>query len=250
MNKNISDYSHVFIDCGGHKAESVKKARQMFGPDILIVTFEPNSDLHAAYDIDECKNNFILMPYGVSTENGTINFFENTGGTQCFTAVKEMVQNTKDVKNVKSVDCIDICAWIKDNVHEKQRVTLKLDVEGLEYNILPKMLATGIMPLIDEIFMDFHAHRMFKDVRNFIAKDYEEMLRIAVDCEHHNLSMLSMHNGLIFELFGVTKSIFHWDALIDAGTQQPTHCLKPVYYLAYRQDHGFAKIPLPNLHYT
>lgn len=61
----------------------------------------------------------------------------------------------KDQKNV-NVECVDISSWIKSNFSKEDHIVLKLDIEGGEYDVIPKMLEAGALEYVDKLFCEIH----------------------------------------------------------------------------------------------
>jgi hypothetical protein len=53
---------------------------------------------------------------------------------------------------------IDFIEFLQRRVASSDFVVIKMDVEGEEWNLLPRLLQTGTAPLIDELFVECH-HR-------------------------------------------------------------------------------------------
>jgi FkbM family methyltransferase len=53
---------------------------------------------------------------------------------------------------------IDIADFIKRRFVRDDFVVVKMDIEGAEYNVVPRLLETGAVSLIDEIFVEIHTN--------------------------------------------------------------------------------------------
>ena len=51
---------------------------------------------------------------------------------------------------------IDIADFVNRTVSLGDFVVVKMDVEGTEYQLLPHLLKSGVLPLIDEMFIEMH----------------------------------------------------------------------------------------------
>ncbi|CAA3018381.1 PREDICTED: uncharacterized protein LOC104426933 [Olea europaea subsp. europaea] len=56
----------------------------------------------------------------------------------------------------------DFAEWLKNTVSERDYVVMKMDVEGTEFNLIPRLIETGAICLIDEIFLECHYNRWQK----------------------------------------------------------------------------------------
>lgn len=58
---------------------------------------------------------------------------------------------------IRETECIDLAEFIINEFCEDDHVALKLDVEGAEYDILLHLINRGVMPLLDELYVEFHS---------------------------------------------------------------------------------------------
>jgi len=54
------------------------------------------------------------------------------------------------------VESIDFSFWLSWIVRPGDKVRLKMDIEGAEYEVLPKMLEDGTIQLVDELIIEWH----------------------------------------------------------------------------------------------
>ena len=57
------------------------------------------------------------------------------------------------------IQCVDICEVI-NSLHDYQKIILKLDVEGAEYEILEKLLESGLMSRVSKLYAEWHWNKM------------------------------------------------------------------------------------------
>ena len=64
---------------------------------------------------------------------------------------------------VQDHDCGDECfkltglgKWLKENVTPEDFVVCKMDVEGMEWKLIPHLKEMGVLTLIDELFFECH----------------------------------------------------------------------------------------------
>jgi hypothetical protein len=60
---------------------------------------------------------------------------------------------------VNEIEGFDFAEWLKSTVTEKDFVVMKMDVEGTEFDLIPRLFETGAICLIDEIFLECHYSR-------------------------------------------------------------------------------------------
>lgn len=62
-------------------------------------------------------------------------------------------------KNVSSVPTLDFGRWLRQTVQSHDYVAVKMDIEGAEFPLLDHLLATGVLCLVDELFVEIHFNR-------------------------------------------------------------------------------------------
>jgi hypothetical protein len=60
---------------------------------------------------------------------------------------------------VNVIEGFDFAEWLKNTVSKKDFVMMKMDVEGTEFDLIPRLFETGAICLIDEIFLECHYNR-------------------------------------------------------------------------------------------
>lgn len=170
----------LFIDCGGHDGCSVIKFLEMH-PDFECFSFEPNPILWPYYRLLPTK----LHRSAAFTYDGTMKFFVDPVDADGSTVMElKKVDATGSLTNQQcptiSVPCIDLDAFIRDNTIPSDYVVLKLDIEGAEYDVLEKLMRTGVVNRIDELFAEFHWERAGIPQERHIA--LLESLKTHFDC--------------------------------------------------------------------
>ena len=83
-------------------------------------------------------------------------------GGSCIKEMRDKHNRTPEHENLYtfeepvSVECIDFSKWIKDNFSKEDYIFVKMDIEGSEYKILPKMIEDGTMSYIDTLVIEWH----------------------------------------------------------------------------------------------
>ncbi|RYR54603.1 hypothetical protein Ahy_A06g029918 isoform I [Arachis hypogaea] len=60
---------------------------------------------------------------------------------------------------VEKIKGFDFAAWLKNTVSKNDFVVMKMDVEGTEFDLIPRLFETGAICLVDEIFLECHYNR-------------------------------------------------------------------------------------------
>lgn len=70
----------------------------------------------------------------------------------------------------KTVQGFDFADWLKKTVSLDDFVVLKMDIEGTEFDLLPRMFETGAICLVDELFLECHYNRWQRTSPNRTSK--------------------------------------------------------------------------------
>eukprot|EP00250_Pteridium_aquilinum_P001906 c12113_g1_i1 orf=386-2140(+) len=67
--------------------------------------------------------------------------------------------NSLLAEGLQKVHGFDFAEWLAKAVTKDDFVVMKMDIEGTEFDLLPRMLETGAMCLVDELFLECHYNR-------------------------------------------------------------------------------------------
>jgi FkbM family methyltransferase len=63
-------------------------------------------------------------------------------------------------KKTVKVQTIDFVKWLKDNISKDDFVLIKMDIEGVEFKVLPRIIENS--EYVNEMFIEFHYNRWMK----------------------------------------------------------------------------------------
>jgi FkbM family methyltransferase len=148
----------IFIDGGGNWKKIVDRYLALADFDKVYV-FEPNPLFYDSYK----NSNYQLIKKAIWVENIKKNFYISKDENQVFSSLFE--NKLSKLKNelvdnywskTLEVDCIDFSQWVKDNFNEQDDITLKLDIEGAEFDVIEKMIEDKTIKMINKLFVEFH----------------------------------------------------------------------------------------------
>jgi FkbM family methyltransferase len=159
---------NCLIDCGTHYFQGLNKLNSIyhFDDNWIIYSFEANPQTFAeSLKYKPQLNNLFHINKAVSTKNGisTINCDINCGqGSNILENPprKDILYGNSFSYSSSSIETIDLCNFI-DQI-DADRLILKLDIEGEEFNILPKIIETNVYKKINILYIEFH-ERFFID---------------------------------------------------------------------------------------
>ena len=83
-------------------------------------------------------------------------------GGSCAAKFKDKIKDTSERDELYKwhetikVESLDLSQWIVDNFSKDDYIVLKMDIEGSEYEILPKMIKDGSINYINAAFIEWH----------------------------------------------------------------------------------------------
>lgn len=165
----------VFLDCGGHKGQSVKKAIEIYGSDIDIFSFEPSPLLWPFFN----ELPTTLIKKAVSDKYETVPFYlgRYSLGSTLFKNKKTGAINYEEPIMVETVD---LSSWIKENIPLESYIILKLNVEGAEIPVLRKMIDDGTLARVKELYCNFHYNRFIGGDKNVDRKVIGDVFKYGI----------------------------------------------------------------------
>lgn len=172
--------SKIFLDGGTHLGGGIKSISKKEGIDSTwrIHTWEANPHTYKKNLTDTKKyNNFNIQFYNsaLSTYDGKIDVMVlkqttkytkevvNTGqGSTTLSADKFKNPSLKESQMLEKVEinCIDFVSWIEKHTTSTDEITIKLDVEGSEYEILEKLIESNHLARIKKIYVEWHSYAL------------------------------------------------------------------------------------------
>lgn len=159
---------YVYVDVGARSYGSsigswFRKQYPKQNKTFEIYAIEADKTFHEEYNT---KKAVTLVPYAAWVRNETL-FFEinrdpgkkaeeNGRGMGRIQPVQSSANFIGDVDKIRG---FDFAHWLKKTVSERDFVVMKMDVEGTEFDLIPRLFETGAICLIDEIFLECHYNR-------------------------------------------------------------------------------------------
>ena len=148
-----------FIDCGGHNSCSARIFRKIYDPGckVHIYSFEVEPTFFKYYD--NLKNH-TLIKKAVWIEDGEMEFYRDSeqrkaGGSM----IKKTAPKRHNSKPI-IVETIDIARWMIENFSSAYTIDLKMDIEGAEYQVIPRMIDAGAFSMINRFMPEWHWYKI------------------------------------------------------------------------------------------
>ncbi|KAK1437155.1 hypothetical protein QVD17_02941 [Tagetes erecta] len=174
---------YVYIDVGSRSygssiASWFKKQYPKQNKTFDIYAIEADKHFHDQYKL---KKGVTLLPYAAWVKNETLVFEINqTPGDENVEQGRGMgrIQPVKSgggiVGSVDEIQGFDFAEWLKNTVSEKDFVVMKMDIEGTEFDLIPRLIETGAICLIDEVFLECHYNRWQKCCPGIRSPKYQK----------------------------------------------------------------------------
>ena len=158
-----------FIDCGAHCGESILTAKQRFGNDINIISFEPIPGLAKQLQEIHQDNPTIQIQNSAVWVNDDIKKFHLSEAYTDGSSLLNSLNNLRNDHHIK-VNCFDLSTWLFESFTKDDYLILKLDIEGAEYEVLNKIIEDGTIKLVNELWGEWHDMKIDDKPTQSLAK--------------------------------------------------------------------------------
>lgn len=164
-----------FIDCGAHCGESILQAKQRFGQDITVISFEPipyfANQLKEIYKDDDT----VMVENAAVWINQDIKKFYVHGEITDGSSLLTLYGGVEEGRYI-NIPCFDLSSWIMDTFDSDDYLILKLDIEGAEYEVLNKLIEDGAIKMIKELWGEWHHQKIEDEYTHKLAKKIQDYL--------------------------------------------------------------------------
>jgi FkbM family methyltransferase len=168
---------YVYVDVGARSYGSsigswFRKQYPKQNHTFEVFAVEADPAFHADY---ARKKGVTLLPYAAWVRNETLTFEINDGpGSKKGDADDVRKPSGRGMGRIRTgagamegvssgevrrIPAFDLAEWLKRTASEQDYVVMKMDVEGTEFDLIPRMLDTGAICLVDELFLECHYNR-------------------------------------------------------------------------------------------
>lgn len=162
---------YIYIDVGARSYGSsigswFKKQYPKQNHTFEIFAIEADKAFHNEY---LSKKGINLLPYAAWVRNESLSFEVNHDkdqkadekGGKGMGRIRPsgLPLDGKSVGDLHAIQGFDFADWLKSTVTERDFVVMKMDVEGTEFDLIPRLFETGAICLIGELFLECHYNR-------------------------------------------------------------------------------------------
>jgi FkbM family methyltransferase len=160
---------YVYVDVGDRSYGSsigswFKKQYPKQNKTFHVYAIEADKAFHQEYVM---KKGVTLLPYAAWVKNESLVFeINNDPGDKKKEKVGRGMGRIQPLDSqggggggVHKIQGFDFAEWLKNTVTMNDFVVMKMDVEGTEFDLIPRLFETGAICLVDEIFLECHYNR-------------------------------------------------------------------------------------------
>ncbi|KAG4922203.1 hypothetical protein AAZX31_18G189400 [Glycine max] len=171
---SIADISfknrYVYVDVGARSYGSsigswFRKQYPKQNKTFHVYAIEADKTFHQEYGL---KKGITLVPYAAWVKNETLMFEIHRDPGEHVEVKGRGMGRIQPLQSsgrgefdgeVEKIQGFDFANWLKKTVSKNDFVVMKMDVEGTEFDLIPRLIKTGAICLIDEIFLECHYNR-------------------------------------------------------------------------------------------
>ncbi|KAJ1381265.1 S-adenosyl-L-methionine-dependent methyltransferase [Sesbania bispinosa] len=159
---------YVYVDVGARSYGSsigswFRKQYPKQNRTFEVYAIEADKAFHEEY---RTKKGITFLPYAAWVRNETL-FFEITRDPSKKVMMKgrgmgrinPVQTSSSHMGDMDKIQGFDFANWLKSVVTSRDFVVVKMDVEGTEFHLIPRLIQTGAICLIDELFLECHYNR-------------------------------------------------------------------------------------------
>lgn len=151
-----------------------------------VYAIEADKTFHQEYGL---KKGITLVPYAAWVKNETLTFeIHRDPGEQVevkgrgMGRIRPLRSSAGDFDGeVEKIQGFDFADWLKNTVSKNDFVVMKMDVEGTEFDLIPRLFETGAICLVDEIFLECHYNRWQRCCPGKRSTKYEKTYEQCLD---------------------------------------------------------------------
>jgi FkbM family methyltransferase len=165
----------LFLDCGSNLGQGFSYFSRHFPLlhyDFVLIEPNPNCKSRLMKIVSRSGGRVQLIAAAASTTSGTTEFYGISDGPagRVFDGASIVVGDggwlgvTKRGSPIQ-IETFSFSALLKAKAKDYDTLVVKMDIEGAEYEVLEDMLAQGIPPVLDAIYVEFHSTKMISSLR-------------------------------------------------------------------------------------
>ena len=188
---------NIFLDCGTHLCEGLGKFynKGIIDSSYEIHTFEPNPACNVENRVKRLPLHINVHKKAVWVEDGVVSFFQenhkksNSGspsdgysdidGWGSSVDGSEFCEHMNDQYTCIQVESLDFNDFV-DSLPKESNILCKMDIEGSEFKVLRRLINTGVIQKLNEIWVEFHEWHIPNENKESVTKITNDIIKLGV----------------------------------------------------------------------
>jgi FkbM family methyltransferase len=174
-----ADMRKVFIDCGCREGDAIAAflGDQAVGWGAYYRCLSPHPDAgeyeFIGFESPDYKHleatrarfrgvHFSLIEKLAWVHDGVVAFDSDGESADCRLLQVSRLEHTEPWRHpnpqavIRDLPCVDLSRFLLTEFDPADRIALKLDIEGAEYEVLRRLIDTGAVTLLSELYVEYH----------------------------------------------------------------------------------------------
>lgn len=148
---------HIFIDLGAGSGDDIKGFYSLGLQNKLAEVYAFEANPQRTEGIKKRFPNITVYTAAAGTEDTvTKMYLGKTLNTSSLNINKVTIEKNRYIE----VEVIDLCRWMKENFDAQDYITMVMDIEGGEYELVDNLRETGLINWINEFYIEFHGTKL------------------------------------------------------------------------------------------
>lgn len=186
----------VFIDLGAGSGDDIKGYFGLNPENITHEVFAFEANPARVNDIKDKYPNVVVYAAAAGTQDTTAKLY--IGKTLNSSSLNENKKGLPKDKAIQ-VPVVDICRWMRTNFSIDDYITMVVDIEGGEYDLLTAMEQQDMLSWIDQLYMEFHGQKIQnfdmsieEGLTNMLIEKFQD--RVYIFRKHQHEQFLKLNN--------------------------------------------------------
>ncbi len=152
----------VFIDLGAYDGDTMHEFCNwtIDAPEWELFAFEPNPRFIDRWKLLRDLNpKLTAITKAAWIKDGPVTFQQDLQDLAWGSTLLKEKQGPA-LRNEITVEGVDFSSWLFKHFDKKDRIVIKMDIEGAEIPVLEKMIADKTINMVDHLYVEWHGHKL------------------------------------------------------------------------------------------
>lgn len=196
----------IFLDIGAHRGQTLEIAIKKFPKLDLYIGLEPVKELKEKakdllrplpqYKEGKIKIYDIALDSINHPEKHVVEFYEDIGGHNHKLGSSLLQDKKMRKQRAIQVTVQDVVAFFQEHFEEGDKIIMKIDIEGKEYDVLNKLADSGLMKkYVHKLYAEWHWHKVASITKEYHDQTIQNLNKIGFPVTGHS-SKDEFYSGL------------------------------------------------------